>query len=178
MRKQLLHFLQRRFRDQAVAEDILQNAFLRVLESKNQPRTEDAVVAWFYRILCNFIIDDHRRRSVQTSGMERWVRELETSVAPEPVSHDIACKCIDRALNDISPGYAQLLREVELGEKPLTAFAAAQGIIPRNAPVRAHQARAALRKQLERCCGACATHGCLDCTCRTSIHPSAPVPSA
>ena len=38
-------------------------------------------------------------------------------------------------------------------------------ITPNNAAVRLHRARTALRRQLERSCGTCATHGCLDCRC-------------
>lgn len=37
-----------------------------------------------------------------------------------------------------------------------------------NAGVRVFRAREALRKQVTRACGTCATHGCLDCTCK---HP-------
>jgi RNA polymerase sigma-70 factor (ECF subfamily) len=33
--------------------------------------------------------------------------------------------------------------------------------------VRLHRARAALKTRLEQSCGTCATHGCLDCTCRS-----------
>jgi RNA polymerase sigma-70 factor (ECF subfamily) len=34
--------------------------------------------------------------------------------------------------------------------------------------VRLHRARQALKRELERSCGTCATHGCLDCTCGAS----------
>ncbi len=64
--------------------------------------------------------------------------------------------------------YASLLREVDLGETSLTAYAHSQNITPAMLLSRAHRARTALRKQLIRCCGTCATHGCLDCTCRAT----------
>lgn len=35
-----------------------------------------------------------------------------------------------------------------------------------NASVRLHRARRALKEQLLRACGACAAHGCLECSCR------------
>jgi RNA polymerase sigma-70 factor (ECF subfamily) len=46
-------------------------------------------------------------------------------------------------------------------------YARKAGITPNNASVRLHRAREALRKQVEKTCGTCATHGCLDCTCGT-----------
>jgi uncharacterized protein YjdB len=51
-----------------------------------------------------------------------------------------------------------------------TQITAASGTLDGSIAVRVQQvpARAALRKQLELCCGTCAEHGCLDCTCRHS----------
>lgn len=176
LRRQFLGFVQRRVNDPATAEDILQSSFVRVLESADQLRDDGSAVAWFYRILRNAIIDHHRRHAVQGEALERWVRELETEVSPDPLLHEVACLCVDKALDAISPNYGKLLREVDLGEVPLASYAHSAGITPANAAVRAHRARAALRKQLVRCCGACAEHGCLDCTCRHG-QPIAPVDS-
>jgi len=47
----------------------------------------------------------------------------------------------------------------------LEAFAAEAGISETNAGVRVFRAREALRREVERSCRTCATHGCLDCTC-------------
>jgi RNA polymerase sigma factor (sigma-70 family) len=165
LRNQFLGFVQRRVNDRATAEDILQSAFLRTLDSGSQLRESDSAVAWFYRILRNAIIDHYRRRASEGAALERWVQELETETKPDPLLHATACQCIATALDTLTPAYAALLREVDLGEATLSSYASSQGITPGNAAVRAHRARTALRKQLMRCCGACATHGCLDCTC-------------
>jgi RNA polymerase sigma-70 factor (ECF subfamily) len=61
--------------------------------------------------------------------------------------------------------YAEILRRVDLDEEPLSEVARQLGITPNNASVRLHRARRSLRRQLERSCGTCATHGCLDCRC-------------
>jgi hypothetical protein len=44
-------------------------------------------------------------------------------------------------------------------------YADQAGINSNNAGVRVFRARDALRKQVQRSCGTCATHGCVDCTC-------------
>lgn len=61
--------------------------------------------------------------------------------------------------------YAEVVRKVDLEEQPVSAVAEAIGITVNNASVRLHRGRQALKKQLERSCGACAAHGCLDCSC-------------
>ena len=59
-----------------------------------------------------------------------------------------------------------MLREVDLkGRRPVDV-AAEQGITPNAAMVKLHRARRALRMRLEESCRTCATHGCLDCTCK------------
>jgi len=50
-------------------------------------------------------------------------------------------------------------------------YADEAGISSSNAGVRSSRAREALRKQVARSCGTCATHGCVDCTCdQGTIH--------
>jgi RNA polymerase sigma-70 factor (ECF subfamily) len=168
LRRQFLHFLERRVRDHAAAEDILQTAYTRALEAAGQLRVHESSVAWFYRILRNAVIDHYRRRATEGAALDRWARELETDTAPEPQLEETACQCIAGALEVIAPAYAELLREVDLKERSLAVYAEAHGITLANAGVRAHRARAALRKQLIRCCGTCAEHGCVECRCRVA----------
>jgi RNA polymerase sigma-70 factor (ECF subfamily) len=166
LRRQFLGFIERRVKDRAAAEDILQTAYVRLLDSGEQLRESESAVAWFYRVLRNAIIDHYRRRASEGAALERWVQELETATVPEPDLQDTACQCIGGALETMIPSYASLLREVDLGEATLSGYAKSQGITAGNAAVRAHRARSALRKQLMICCGSCATHGCLDCSCK------------
>lgn len=172
LRSQFLRFLERRVPDRALAEDILQTAYLRALDRRSALRADESAVAWFYRILRNAIIDSYRRRATEGAARERWAQELETETSSNPALEQTACQCIAGALDRLTPAYATLLREVDLGETTLTNYAGGQGITPGNAAVRAHRARAALRKELIRCCGTCATHGCLDCTCRAAKSPA------
>lgn len=164
LRRQFLRFLERRVHDPTLAEDILQGAYVRALGASGELRQDESAVAWFYRILRNAIIDHYRRRATESAALDRWAQELERE-AVEPQLQETTCLCIQKALETLAPSYATLLREVDLAEGSLSSFAAAHGIQPGNAAVRAHRARTALRKALLQCCGVCATHGCLECSC-------------
>jgi RNA polymerase sigma factor (sigma-70 family) len=170
LRRQFLGFLERRLIDRSLAEDILQSAYVRALESSGQLRQDESAVAWFYRILRNALIDHHRRRTTESLALDRWARELETETTADPLLKDTACQCIAGALDALPAAYASLLREVDLAENTLAHYAASEAISAGNAAVRAHRARTALRKQLIQCCGTCATHGCLDCQCAATRH--------
>ncbi len=164
-RRHFLRFLERRVSSTALAEDILQNAYLRALERSSTIRNDESSIAWFYRILRNAVIDYYRHRTVEDRALQQWAAELETEVAPDDLTRDIVCRCIAWALTTLTPSYAQILNEVDLDESTLAAFAAAHNITQQNATVRIHRARKALRQRLIEACGACTAHGCLNCNC-------------
>ena len=62
--REFLAFLERRVGSRALAEDILQDAFVRgAREARRACASEESAVAWFYRVLRNAVIDHHRRRA-------------------------------------------------------------------------------------------------------------------
>jgi RNA polymerase sigma-70 factor (ECF subfamily) len=165
-RSRFLAFVARRVDDRALAEDILQAAYMRALERTDTLRDEESAVAWFFAVLRNAIIDHFRRRSTEISALERWTQELAYDSTQKNETHDLVCHCIAYVLPSLRPAYAEILREVDLAEEPLSAYAARHNLTPGNAAVRAHRARAALKRELARTCGACAEHRCLNCDCK------------
>lgn len=163
--REFLAFLQKRVGDRAVAEDILQEAFVRSLPKLEVLEQEESAVAWFYRILRNAVIDHYRRRSASNRKLEAFATELEQQVEPEAELHGAVCQCVGALASTLKPEYAEALRRVELAGLAVKDYAQEVGITGGNAAVRVFRAREALRKQVSRSCGTCADHGCLDCTC-------------
>src|SRR5262245_35137027 len=79
-----LSYLERRVGDRALAEDILQDAFIKVMDRPEQAPPDEGLVPWFYRTLRNAAIDQFRRRGSASRAMDAFARELETHTAPEP----------------------------------------------------------------------------------------------
>lgn len=79
--------------------------------------------------------------------------------------HGAICACVSRLATTLKPEYAEVLQDVEVEGLPLKVYAERHGITPGNAAVRVYRARRALKTQVVASCGACATHGCLDCQC-------------
>ena len=160
-----LGFLERRLGDRALAEDILQDAFVRSLEKGEEVRDEASSVAWFYRMLRNAVIDHHRRRGTRDRALELLAREMEDAVEPPPEIHDEICGCVKRLASTLKPEYEEAIRRVEVEGVAVNEFAKEAGISSSNAAVRVFRAREALRKQVKASCGSCAEHGCLECAC-------------
>lgn len=182
-RASFLSFVERRVADPTLAEDILQAAYMRALQSDDAeapPIADESAVAWFYAVLRNAVIDSYRRRASENAAIDRWKQEFGTDepAVPDAATRDFVCGCIERVLPQLRPAYAELLREVDLEEQPLSDFAHRHALTPGNAAVRAHRARSALRRALAKFCGACSLHACLDyCACKSSPAESS-TPSA
>jgi len=166
--RRFLAFLERRVGSRDVAEDILQDAFVRGLTRAGQLRDRESVVAWFYRALRNALIDHWRRTSSERRIFEDAAAGADAEPAVDPDLMKTVCECATALLDTLKPEYAEALRRVELEDVSVKDFAREKNVTPNNASVRLFRAREALRRQIERSCGTCAEHGCLDCTCGAS----------
>lgn len=162
-----LAFLERRVGSRDLAEDILQEAYVRGWQHTGSLRNTESAVAWFYRVLRNAIIDHFRRQDAQRRTLDRISAEAEAAgPEPDPELEAAVCACVASLVDTLKPEYATALRKVEVDGMSLRGYAEEAGITAGNAGVRLHRARDALRRQVARSCGTCAEHGCLDCECR------------
>lgn len=166
-RQQFLSFIAKRVGSNAAAEDILQSAFLRSIEKGGAVRDDENVVAWFYRMLRNAIIDHYRRNASASRAERALLQEVETGQQPEKELRDEVCQCVAGLLGELKPEYREAIQVVDIEEGSLSDLARKAEISSANAAVRVHRAREALRKQVRTTCGACATHGCVDCRCHS-----------
>jgi RNA polymerase sigma factor (sigma-70 family) len=166
--RQFLGFLERRVHSRAVAEDILQDAFVKSTTKLDTLRSDESVVAWFYRVLRNAVIDHRRRMGASDRKLNAFGQEVENWLEPDVEMRGAICRCVGELAATLKPDYAEALRTVEVEGVTVKDYAQRAGISASNAGVRVFRAREALRKQVVRSCGTCAEHGCLDCTCAPS----------
>jgi RNA polymerase sigma-70 factor (ECF subfamily) len=178
-RDRFLGFLERRVGRRDVAEELLQEAFVRSLERQYELRDEASAVAWFYRSLRNAVVDHYRRRGAEARALERLAADLEAAdlaaslrgrADPSGSGDDdlgrAACACVLDVAEALGGVHAEVLRAVDVEGRAVRDYAAHAGVTPNAASVRLHRARAALRDGLAQACGACCVQGgCTDCTC-------------
>ena len=79
--RRFLAFVQRRVGDRALAEEILQDAFVRSLDTIDQVR--DTAIGWFYRVLRNAIIDHQRRVAAAARRLDAYAHEQDEATDDE-----------------------------------------------------------------------------------------------
>jgi RNA polymerase sigma factor (sigma-70 family) len=166
--RDFLAFLERRVGSKAIAEDILQEAFVRGM-GKLRVDDPESVVGWLYRTLKNAAVDYHRRNKTANKALESFAAETEANVEADPGLRAAVCQCVNRLADTLRPAYAEALKRIEVDGVSVKDYAAEAGISPSNAAVRVFRAREALRGQVARSCGTCAEHGCLECTCGSPV---------
>jgi RNA polymerase sigma factor (sigma-70 family) len=161
--RDFLAFVEKRVGNRATAEEILQDAFVRSMDKFDTVR--ETAVGWFYRVLRNAIIDHYRRNASAERRNEAYAREEQNAGHTDEELQRVVCKCVAELAETLKPEYAAALKRVEVDGLSVKDYADEAGISSNNAGVRIFRAREALRKQVARSCGTCATHGCVDCTC-------------
>ncbi len=155
-------FLASRVGNEADAEDLLQNGLVKAMERSGEIKDGEKVVAWFYQVLRNVLIDHARSRSAAAKRDDAWASET-TTLADDDEAERHICACFEKMLPGMKPTQAELIRRVELQGEPVAQVALALGMTANNASVTLHRARADLRAKLLDFCGDCA---CLDdCGC-------------
>lgn len=160
-----LRFLERKVGDRTLAEDILQDAFVKVVARPDQAPPAEALVPWFYRNLRNAAIDRYRREGASSRALEAFAHEMQRSDAASPEMSAEICACVMKLTDTLKPEYADALKVIDIDGQSVKAFAEARGLSSSNAGVRVFRAREALKKRVKESCGLCAEHGCTNCSC-------------
>ncbi len=161
-RRKYLNFLSARLGNRELAEEILQNVVIKVLQSGSALRSQSSAEAWLYRVLRNALVDHYRRHAAASRRVEGNVLNVAT---PDPGPEGRVCPCAQDQLGRLRPEYQDALRQMEMENASASSYAASRAITPNTAFVRLHRARKALRLRVQQICGTCAGAGCFDCCC-------------
>jgi DNA-directed RNA polymerase specialized sigma24 family protein len=95
-----LGFVEKRVGNRAVAEEILQDAFVKSLAKQDQIR--DSAIGWFYRVLRNAVIDHQRRQASTDRRLDAFAAELEAA-EPADDGRDVVCRCVGELAATLKP---------------------------------------------------------------------------
>ena len=179
-RARFLAFLERRVGSRDVAEEILQQAYVRGMDRGGGLRDGESATAWFYRLLRNVLADHWRRGDAERRALANM-----TNMANDPAAGagddallDAICGCVTGLVGTLKPDLADIVQRVDLDGVALRAYAADAHITANNAAVRLHRARQALGRQLQRTCAAGTIAALRDCDCSCTDGVSARVSAA
>lgn len=145
----LKRFILHRVSDEAAAEDLLQEVFLRIHSRIDSLVDSSRVESWVFQIARNLIIDYYRSKK-ETEQID----ESALSVEPEPeadASEHLA-PAIREFINELPEPYREALILTEFEGISQKELAERLGLSFSGAKSRVQRARATLKDMLMRCC--------------------------
>ena len=160
-RGRLRNFIRRRVRDEADAEDILQDVFYELVETYRLMKPVEQVGAWLFRVARNRIIDLFRKRKPETleSEIAGAAAEGETltleDLLPSPdagpeaaYARGVLLEELDAALDELPGGQREVFVAHELEGRSFKDLAAETGVSINTLLSRKHYAVLHLRERL------------------------------
>lgn len=145
----LLHFVRRRVADEASAEDIVQEVFLKVHTHIDTLSDMAKLQSWLYQLARNAIIDHYRRTRITVAISEQLPAFIEDDENDAVARLTPAVKAMLAALPAI---YREALRLTEYDGLTQKELAEKLGMSLSGAKSRVQRARQMLRQMLLACC--------------------------
>lgn len=145
----LLSFLRGRVGDDAEADDLLQEVFIRVHQNLCCLPQPEKMDAWIYQIARNLVIDHYRKRRVSVELPENLAIE---DKLPEEDQQAVLALSLKEMVNDLPEPYRQALLLTEYQGLSQVELAVHLGLSVSAAKSRVQRAREKLRTMLLNCC--------------------------
>jgi RNA polymerase sigma-70 factor, ECF subfamily len=142
-------FILSKVKDEALADDLLQEVFIRVHTRIDTLKDADKVQGWIYQIARNLVYDYFKKQKKEIplpDHTEMLVEETADEVMNEALQ-DMA-----KMMDNMPPEFCEALCLSDLGGMSLQAYADQAGISYTLAKTRVFRARRMLKDMLMKCC--------------------------
>lgn len=142
-------FIRRRVSDENVADDLLQEVFVRVHTKLDSVSDNQRLAAWLYRIARN-VIADHYRRAIVVVGA---IDEVERADNPDDGNlNELVVAWVKNRIAQLPVTFREAVLLSELHGVPQTQIAKRIGLSESGTKSRVQRGRRMLKDQLLRCC--------------------------
>ena len=147
----LYGFIRRRVSDETVAEDLLQEVFLKIHQHGEELRDAKKLESWIYRITRNAIIDFYRSVRPTSSLDAPGVVELPEELPDDDIVSELL-PCVRAMVNGLSEQDRQAIVLIEYQGLTQKEYGERVGLSFSGAKSRVQRAREKLKQQLLACC--------------------------
>lgn len=164
---ELRQYMTKQVGDPHLAEDLIQEAFLRAMVQGAQFCALDDPRAWLFQVCKNLLVDHWRKHHL----LDMLPDDFESTVAEEPPPDeplDALLDCIEPNLHHLSASDQHIIRACDLAHQTVQHYANEQGLTLTAAKSRLLRARARLREAMVTRCGVQFDEKHIVCCCSDS----------
>ena len=146
---ELRQFIGRRVGNDALADDLLQETFVRIHNGIGRLRDQDRMLPWVYRIARSTIADHFRRQAAR--AVDRAEAEASQNEAPDNYNAEVH-RWLARMIGELPPTYRAAMELNERGDLTQQEIAAQLDLSVSGAKSRIQRGREMLKDMLLQCC--------------------------
>ncbi len=154
LRQGLAGYLRKQVGDAAIAEDLLQDVFVKALLAIRANKAPHNLPAWLYTVARTTVIDHYRAARPETQPWEADEEQAEAVLMAndDAQGYDNLAACLMPLIDLLPPIYRDTLKASDFAGTSLKTLATEQGVSLSAIKSRASRARAMLKQQLLVCC--------------------------
>lgn len=145
--QELFRFIVKKVRDEAIAKDILQDVFLKIIEKSHQLTDKSKFKNWIYRITSNEVTNHYRQQKKLEQLTASLDFEQEDGQSFEPLEN-----CLMGFIDDLPKAEKELIQQVEFDGRSQKEIAAEWGMGYSGVRSKVQRARKKLKERLLACC--------------------------
>lgn len=150
LQQSLRSYLRRRVSDATLAEDLLQETFVKALTSKRAGRQINNLSGWLFAAARTTLVDHYRAIGHPAQELDENMPELEQT--EDLRLHAEAASCIKVFITELPPIYRDTLVATDLEGETMRSIAEKQAVSVSAIKSRAARGRAMLKEKILACC--------------------------
>ncbi len=145
----LLAFINGKVNNREIAQDILQDTFLKIHLKLDTVKDSKKLTSWIYQLTRNSIVDHFRKQKIGSTTNFDFDKLEEFSDETERSSME---SCLVPFMNALDPKYKDAIEKTELGNLSQLEYAKELGISDSGAKSRVQRAKSQLKQLFVTCC--------------------------
>lgn len=147
--KKLYQFIQKRVQNHTIAEDLLQDVFLKIFNKVETLQNEQKLQSWLYQITRNTLLDYFRSHSKEENYEN--ILEVQSHETEETAQQEIA-ECLKPMIEQLPEPYKKALIRSDFENIPQKEMAQEEGLSLSGMKSRIQRSRTLLQEELLACC--------------------------
>lgn len=150
LQKSLRNYLRRQVDDPSIAEDMVQDVFVKALATMNSNRVPSNLTGWLYTVARTTVVDYYRSKHLDVTELDENFPDNQQA-NDELLNQELA-NCLKPLVLQLPAIYRDTLLATDFDGRTMSSLAKEQGLSPSAIKSRTSRARAMLKEKLLECC--------------------------
>lgn len=150
LQKSLYNYLRRQINDPSIAEDLVQDVFIKALAAINSNRVPSNLPGWLYAVARTTVVDHYRSKRLDLTELDEDLPD--TQQANDEMLNQELATCLKPLVLQLPAIYRDTLLATDFDGRTMSSLAKEQGLSPSAIKSRTSRARIMLREKLLECC--------------------------